>query len=389
MNFDLLFCKLEKKYFTYKIFQSKKIHLTMKNSYSHIQNVPSANIEQFLVTIEDPDHQTKEGEANRMIEQFTLTGLKTAVEYYNQKYPERDLVNFVKMEIDETAFAEFNKLFMENPYGEVTINKMVELSAQLSNSALETLSSLKKQIEDREEVSKKILLTVVANDDGVLKIYHSIPFILTKNKLILLRSEDDLFGQKVYETIAESLKIQLLQNKLQPEFNLEQKKIRGVFQSDQTSCHFIGLGILKDLNKNDLKELIKSTEGGVFNPTPKMLKYSQSKTYVNTILGKEDRKSPAVKKNGENVYEYVSVNKKIVGDQMATRISDKFKKFKNELKEAIRETDYLSGDDYSPSSIATKMLENQKASKLKAPNLVMRAISSKALMSSSVCCTIS
>jgi hypothetical protein len=361
----------------------------MKNSYSHIQNVPSANIEQFLVTIEDPDHQTKEGEANRMIEQFTLTGLKTAVEYYNQKYPERDLVNFVKMEIDETAFAEFNKLFMENPYGEVTINKMVELSAQLSNSALETLSSLKKQIEDREEVSKKILLTVVANDDGVLKIYHSIPFILTTNKLILLRNEDDLFGQKVYETIAESLKIELLQNKLQPEYNLEQKKIRGVFQSDQTSCHFIGLGILKDLNKNDLKELIKSTEGGVFNPTPKMLKYSQSTTYLNTILGKEDRKSPAVKKNGENVYEYVSVNKKDVSNQITTRISDKFKKFKNELKGAISETHDLSGEDYSPSSIANKMLENQKASKLKAPNLVMRAISSKALMSSSVCCTIS
>jgi hypothetical protein len=204
----------------------------------------------------------------------------------------------------------------------------------------------------------------------------------------LLRSEDDLFGQKVYETIAESLKIQLLQNKLQPEYNLEKKKIRGVCQSDQTSCHFMGLGILKDLNKNDLKELIKSTEGGFFNPTPKMLKYSQSKTYLNTILGKEDRKSPAVKKDGKNVYEYVGVNKKIIGDQIKTRITDKFEKFKKELKKAINETRDLS-DDYSPSRIATKMLENQKASKLKAPNLEMRILSSKALMSSSVCCTIS
>ena len=361
----------------------------MKNIYSHIQNVPSANIEQFLVTIEDPDHQTKEGEANRMVEQFTPTGLKTAVEFYNQKYPERELINSVMMEIDQTALADFDKLFKEKPRDEGTINKMIELSAQLSNSALETLSSLKKQIEDNEEVSKKILLTLVVNNGSVLKIYHSIPFILTTNKLILLRNEDDVFGQKVYETIAKSLNIKLLQNKLQPEYNLEQKKIRGVFQSDHTSCHFIGLGILKDLDKNDLKELIKSTEGGVFNPTPKMLKYSQSITYLNTILGKEDKKSIAVKKNGKNVYEYVGANKKDGGDQIITRISDKFKKFKNELKEAISETYDLSGDDYSPSSIATKMLENQKTSKLKAPNLVMRAISSKALMSSSVCCTIS
>jgi hypothetical protein len=68
-----------------------------------------------------------------VIEQFTPTELKTAVEFYNQKYPERELINSVMMEIYQTALAELDKLFKEKPRDEGTINKMIELSPQLSN----------------------------------------------------------------------------------------------------------------------------------------------------------------------------------------------------------------------------------------------------------------
>ena len=39
------------------------------------------------------------------------------------------------MQIEGTALADLDKLFKEKPHDEVTINKMIELSPQLSNSS--------------------------------------------------------------------------------------------------------------------------------------------------------------------------------------------------------------------------------------------------------------
>ena len=336
----------------------------MKNIYSHIQNVPSANIEQFLVTIEDPDHKVKEGETQRTIEQFTPTGLETAVEYYNQKYPKRGSIHSAIMEIDQKTLTDFNKVLKESAKDENNMvidpkikNTMAELSDQLSGAVSQNLLSLKDKIKTKGP--QKILLTLAGNKDGVVTIHHSIPFILTNDKLILLRNEDDEFGQNVYNTLAKNLGTKLVQNGLQPEYNLERKKERGAMQADHTSCHFLALGILKDLTKENLTDLIESTNDGVFNPTPTMMKYSQSSKYIKTLLSEEDKKQP-VKTDGRSASTYLNANKSTTDDgKVITRITTKFDNFKSQLNQAIGQV----GEDSSPKDIAAKILKNKQNAK--------------------------
>ena len=318
--------------------------------------------QKFLVTIKDPDDKVNEGGAQRTIEQFTPKGLETAVEYYNQKYSNRGSIHSAIMEIDQTTLADFNKALKgsakdeNNMVIDSEIKKWMEgLSEQLSDGVFKNLLSLKDNIE--AEGPKKILLTLAGNKDGVVTIHHSIPFILTNDKLILLRNEDDEFGQQVYKTLAKKLGTKLVQNGLQPEYNLKKKKERGVMQADHTSCHFLALGILKDLTKENLTDLIESTKGDVFYPTPTMMKYSQSSTYIKTLL--EEGQNQAVKTDGTTALQYVTKNKPREGDQTITRITTKFDKFKLQLKQAIGEV----GEDSSPEDIAAKILENQVAKK--------------------------
>ena len=321
--------------------------------------------QKFLVTIKDPDHKVKEGDAQRTIEQFTPTGLETAVEYYNQKYPERGSIHSAIMEIDQKTLTDFNNTLkgsakdennmVDNP---VIKNTMAELSDQLSGAVSQNLLSLKDKIKTKGP--QKILLTLAGNKDGVVTIHHSIPFILTNDKLILLRNEDDEFGQNVYGTLAEKLGTKLVQNGLQPEYNLERKKERGVMQADHTSCHFLALGILKDLTKEDLKQVSAFEKN--FDPLPKSLKYSQSLKYIGTSLSEEGQKQK-VKNVGtlaaQTALQYVEKNKTQEGDQITTRITTKFNKFKLQLDQAIGEV----GEDSSPKDIAAKILKNKQNAK--------------------------
>ena len=175
----------------------------------------------------------------------------------------------------------------------------------------------------------------------------------------MLRNEDDEFGQDVYNTLAKKLGTKLVQNGFQPEYNSEKKKERGAMQADHTSCHFLALGILKDLTKENLTDLIESTKEGVFNPTPTMMKYSQSLTYIKTLLSEEDQQQK-VKANGRSASTYLNANKSTTDDgKVITRITTKFNNFKSQLNQAIGQV----GEDSNPQNIATKILENQAAKK--------------------------
>ena len=233
---------------------------------------------------------------------------------------------------------------------------MEGLSEQLSDGVLKNLLSLKDNIE--AEGPKKILLTLAGKEGNVVTIHHSIPFILTNDKLILLRNEDDEFGQQVYKTLAEKLGTKLVQGR-EPEYNKEKNSERGVMQADHTSCHFLALGILKDLTKENLTDLIESTKEGVFNPTPTMMKYSQSSKYIENSLSKEGKEQP-VKTDGKTASTYLNVNKSKTDDgKVITRITTKFNNFKSQLNQAIAEV----GNDSNPQNIATKILENQVTKK--------------------------
>ena len=264
------------------------------------------------------------------------------------------------MEIDQTTLADFNKVLKESKKDENNMvidqkikNTMAKYSDQLSNGVLPELLLLKAKI--GEEGPQKILLTLAGNKDDVVTIHHSIPFILTNDKLILLRNEDDEFGQKVYNTLAEKLGTKLVQGR-EPEYNKEKNSERGVMQADHTSCHFLALGILKDLTKEDLKQVSAFEKN--FDPLPKSLKYSQSSKYIENSLSKEG-KAQAVKTDDKTALQYVKKNKIQEGDQIITRITTKSKKFKSQLNQAIGQV----GENFSPNYIAAKILENQKNAK--------------------------
>ena len=100
-------------------------------------------------------------------------------------------------------------------------------------------------------------------------------------------------------------------------------------QSDAKSCHFIALGILKDLTKKDLEE-ISTFENG-FKPLAKSLKYSQSGIYIENMLS-ENTRNEEVKK-GLTAGEYR--NKYKTEDDLGARRKSNFPKKINQknLKE--------------------------------------------------------
>ena len=153
----------------------------------------------------------------KTIEQFTPLGLDTAVEYYNQKYPERGKIGRVQLLMDDLS---------DRP--KLIEKACKELSAfQHKNGSKVAISFARKN----------------PNSPSGISLDHSIPFVVTDKKLILMRDEHDLFGQPLLEDIAKGLQVELVQGS-SPIYDKKDPK-RTSIQGDHASCHFIALGILK------------------------------------------------------------------------------------------------------------------------------------------------
>ena len=309
--------------------------------------------EAFLINIPDPEHPP--GDNRGTIEQFTPKGLKTAVTYYNQKYPERGEISQVTVTIKQSDRDNIAKLFKSGPENPEVIREVERLNDQMvgdmAKTTLEKLAVLKEQ----GGTTHKIALTIANEVPGQESLLaHTIPFSLTQDKLILLRDENDQFGQKIFQSIADNLGVNLIQH-APPIYDKKDPKKTSI-QGDHSSCHFIALGVLKDLTQEDLKEVSNFQNG--FSPLSKSLKYSQSTKHIRNVLD-ENAQKISVKNDGRTAEEYTKQHREIGDNGIITRITDKFNRFKADLSETSKEL----GEKSTPQEIASAILSKRELQK--------------------------
>lgn len=309
------------------------------------------SLEKFLATIPDPDHKGPK-EQQGTIQQFTPQGLEAATSYYNQKYSQRGQIHQAIVVIKQNE-REAVGAGRQTQVG--LVEKMVE-------GVLENLFTLKSKAQ--QEGSQKLLLTIAEENDSKIRIAHSIPFALTDGKLILLRDEDSQFGQQIFSQVAEKLGVELVQSR-EPIYD-KTNPARTSIQGDHSSCHFIALGVLKDLTVEDLQK-VSDFENG-FTPLPKSLKYSQSATHIQKSLPEEEL-TTAVKKDGRSASEYAAQNKREekIGEEKVTitRITEKFNRFKSDLEKIVGAAE----GDLSAPELAAQILQKRlsQTKEVKAP----------------------
>ena len=207
-------------------------------------------------------HQEVLEEDRKLVNQFTEKGLDLLVEYYNNKYPDRGQIHRVQAPV---VIGVENEKF----WNEARSNAIAGINKARSENELPLkimLTYLQKETPDSESL--------------VERGRHSIPLLLTGDKLIMLR-EEGLGRDENLEKISQGLGVRLIQQRepaVKPVTEEGKKPKRTSIQADHSNCNGIAVGILKDLTRDDLHEVAGFEDGYV--PLPKMLKYSQSGEFI-------------------------------------------------------------------------------------------------------------
>jgi hypothetical protein len=245
------------------------------------------------------------------------TGLRTIIEYYNQKYPERGEIHYVHY---STANPDFRE----------------EVAAQLREL---------RKINGIEPI--KIILTscygLLENDPN-----HSHPYVLTTDKLISMRDDDS--GQEDNPNSNQRIIAREANVKM-----VEQRYGSTSIQGDRKSCHFIAAAILKDLTKEDLVKVAAFEEE--YYPLTKSLKYTQSGSHLDEMLDELTEKEVIKTKGSKTVRQYFEEHR--VKENKQTRINEKAEKFQNYLLESPNNNEEFP----SPSVTAAEILAKRKAEK--------------------------
>lgn len=225
------------------------------------------------------------------IYKFSQDGIRLLVEYYNKKYPQRPKTSVVFTSIKKEKI----KTDSEN---------IIESSS---------LQAIEKILAITTEDPKKIILSFIEDTDYNTPI-HSIPLLITKDKLILLINERDEIVKKICQRIAKEINLEFIEPMPSEKFS---------FQADQISCHMISGAVLKDLDFKDI-ELISTLKDSyqIGADLAKLLKYSQSSQYNSHISN--GALTAKVKQDNTNLEHYV-LNGKL--SEFGSRIQKKQKEF--------------------------------------------------------------
>ena len=214
-------------------------------------------------------YQNVKEEDRKLINQFTEEGVDLLVDYYNTKYPERGQIHRVQ--------------------APMTLNVGVEESGEEKNSrtSIETQEASTQglsQLLQNNSPPLKVMLTFLQRETSdseflVDRGRHSIPLLITDEKLILLRDEGN---PKSLAIVAQNLGLRFVQQKEPEQYTVETEKgpkIKSTsIQGDHSNCNGIAVGILKDLTAEDVAKV--SAFKDRYTPLPKMLKYSQSENFI-------------------------------------------------------------------------------------------------------------
>lgn len=208
----------------------------------------------------------------KLINQFTEKGVDLLVDYYNTKYPERGQIHRVQAPMTLNVGAEES--------GE---EKNARTTIETQEASTQGLLQLLKN----NHPPLKVMLTFLQRETSdseflVDRGRHSIPLLITDEKLILLRDEANPATPKSLAIVAENLGLSFVQQKDPAQYTVETEKgpkIKSTsIQADHSNCNGIAVGILKDLTTEDVEKV--SAFEDHYTPLPKMLKYSQSENFI-------------------------------------------------------------------------------------------------------------
>lgn len=244
----------------------------------------------FFLSFLDPENIGTKN-APKII-QFTRHGLQFLLEYYNQKYSNRPQISIVFTSINQ------DKINSE------TENIIESTSIQ----AIEKILAIK------TESPKKIILSFTKDADNNALI-HSIPLLVSTDKLILLVNERDKIARKICQRIAKKINLEFVEPMPSEKYS---------FQADRISCHMISGGVLKDLDQLDIELISTLKDGYQIDPDlAKLLKYSQSSQYNSHISN--GALTAKVKQDNTNLEDYVLNGK---SGEFGSRIQKKQKEFR-------------------------------------------------------------
>lgn len=333
----------------------KLVALTIQNQ----TGLKKSDVDKVLTTIPDPDWEENSKKPQETIEQFTQKGLEVAISYYNQKYPDRGEITPI---IADRSLEGLQNVANAHKNG-------LDWTVLANNLNEETAKTVVAQFQNLPKgETHKILFTLCNTDQsGQREVKHSIPLIVTDNKLIMMRNEaagnwqyldyeDSVKG--LMPRISEQLGLEFVQS-IQTTKEKDGKTLSTLMQGDYSTCHFIALGVLKDLTQEDLQQVAEFENG--FEPLPKSLKYSQSEKRMKDALSKESLAKP-VKKTGETALQYRQKHKDELKEQnnpARTRINAKSDEFKENLAQIAEKL----GENAPSEVIATKILHERQAAK--------------------------
>ncbi len=302
----------------------------------------------FLITVPDPDWNQDSKEPRGTIEQFTNEGLKVATSYYNQKYPDRGEIH--------NSLAVRPKRAWDKAGEEKDMDSALKILREMAEAPIKELATLQAR-----GGRHKVVLSLADgfDEEPRTKLTHSVPLVVTPDKLILMRDEENnKTAQVLISSIAKELGLDLVQ----PESTKSSMLGYSSIQGDDSTCHFIALGVLKDLTQSDLEEVEKRTSDPLkdkegYLPLDKSLKYSQSSKHIKNLYDLEAQNP--VKQDGRTALQYANQYKKELTEEygkITTRITDKSNKF----KENLTEMENSLSRDSSIEDVATAILKKRQ-----------------------------
>ncbi len=312
----------------------------------------------LLKLITDPD---QEGE----LEQFTEEGIKLLIDFYNKLHPKLDKIHHIVATMIFDVHTEETTSHKER--------RMHKEAAEATRIAIESLRKTKAP-------PLKIFFTISVKEnpessDEILTKRHSLPLLLTDDKIIVLRDIDkrseDILSHAIRDMGLRLIRPFIKHNTATGDDKATSSEKKISIQGDHKNCTGITAGILKDLQNFDAAA-ISTLEDGYLeycdskvgdieimpnymrNLLAKLLKFSQSVGYVEaTKLG-----THPVKKDGTTLLKYVTDNKSITEGKVTTRISSKMDKMRQDMAG-------LDGDKESWAEKLLQLHEERKKAKEK------------------------
>jgi hypothetical protein len=279
-------------------------------------------------------------EDKKLVNQFTEKGLDLLVEYYNNKYPDRGQIHRVQ----------------------AAVVLGVEDEKFWDKARFDAIAGISKARQENE-LPLKIMLTYLQKETAdseplVERGRHSIPLLLTSDKLIMLR-EEGLGRDKNLEKIAQGLNVSLIQQRepaVKPAAQEGKKPKRTSIQADHSNCNGIAVGILKDLTTDDLHKVAGFEDGYV--PLPKMLKYSQSGEFVKMTYPELVDQPVKFDERGNaksSLIDYIAAGK----EAGLSRITTKMDKMREDMSELKNENNRSWAQEILENRIQAKSKQNE------------------------------